>query len=59
VFNKLKNLKLRRWQIWILIAVALWMIYSGITQLQREGKLSFIEEGINGFVVSMEDRENG
>jgi hypothetical protein len=35
---RLKDLKLKRWQLWLLILVALWMIYSGVTQLQREGK---------------------
>ena len=33
---RLKDLKLRRWQVWILILVALWMIYSGVMQLKRE-----------------------
>ena len=41
MLNKLKQLKLKRWQLWILIIVALWMIYSGFTQLQREGKGPF------------------
>ena len=33
-----RKLQLKRWQLWLLLAVALWMIYSGFTQIQRERK---------------------
>lgn len=61
---KLKHLRLKRWQIWLLILVALWMIYSGLTQLQREGRGPFSDNKTDAYVkayavLNSGERDNG